>query len=63
MKDNAQYLRKKLPPQMPIDGFSQQITSALVNAQEATKGFVIGNFLLNFMMSSSLNMLLSMINT
>ena len=56
-------MRKDLPPQMAFDGFEAKMAGALDNASSATKGVVIGNFLLNLAMSSSLNLLWSMINT
>ena len=58
-----QILRKILPPQIPFGGFAAAAVGSLNNAASMTKGMVVGNFILNLMMSSSLNMLWSMINT
>jgi hypothetical protein len=63
METKAQVLRKTLPTQLAIAGFEAQLAGALENASSATKGIVVGNFILNLLMSSSLNMLWSMINT
>jgi hypothetical protein len=62
MEHKTQVLRKNLPSQMALDGFDANFVKTLNNLAQTTKGVSVGNFFLNLLMSSSLNMLLSMIN-
>jgi hypothetical protein len=47
---------------MALDGFDANFVQTLNKLAQTTKGVSVGNFFLNLLMSSSLNMLLSMIN-
>jgi hypothetical protein len=62
MAQETKVLRKNSPQQMALDGFDAKFVKTLNNLAETIKVVSVGHFILNLLMSSSLNMLWSMIN-
>ena len=60
---SGEILSRKIPPQLPDDQLTEALSDATVAFDAVSKTALISNFLMNVLISGSLNLLWGMINS